>query len=151
VLKRVQTTVAKPADPLLYMSKPVEGKLVMQFGWQTHPVLKQEIKYEGIEIEADLGTGVHAAAAGKVKLITDSARFGKMLIIDNGNDIETVYGHLGEILVGQGEMVSQGQVIARVGKTGINSSTLYFEIREKGISIDPLSRIKGDFNSTGRR
>lgn len=152
VLKRVQTTIAKPADPLLYMSKPVEGKLVMPFGWQTHPVLKQEVKNEGIGIEAALGTSVHAAAPGKVKLITDSARLGKMLVIDNGNDTETVYGYLGEILVGSGETVSQGQVVARVGKTGIiNTPTLYFEIREKGIPVDPLTRIKGDFSAAERR
>lgn len=152
VLKRVQMTVAKPADPLLYMSKPVAGKVSMPFGWQTDPILKKEIKNEGIGIEAALGTGVHAAAPGKVKMITDSARLGKTLIIDNGNDVETVYGHLGEVLVAQDEMVSQGQVVARVGKTGIvNDPILYFEIREKGTPIDPLTRIKGDFNATERR
>lgn len=152
VFKRVQTTVSKPADPLLYMGKPVDGKITMPFGWQVHPVLKQEVKYEGIGIEAPLGTSVRAAAPGKVKLITESARFGKTLVIDNGNEVETLYGHLGEILVAQGEMISLGQVVARVGKTGmVNTPTLYFEIREKGNAVDPLTRIKGDFNNAERR
>lgn len=146
VLKRVQTTVSKPADPLLYMSRPVDGKITAPFGWRTHPVLKQEMMHEGIDIDAPLGTSVRAAAPGKVKLANESAQFGRTLIIEHGQEIESMYGHLGEVLVKPGDMISQGQVIARVGKTGIaNGPLLYFEVREKGKAIDPLTRIKGEF------
>lgn len=145
VLKRVQSTVSKPADPLLYMTKPAEGKLTSPFGWQTHPVLKQEMMNDGIGIEAQLGTSVRAAAPGRVKTVTESAKYGKTIILDHGQEIETSYGHLGEVLVKADESVSQGQVIARVGKSGMTSGPmLYFEVREKGKPIDPLSRIKGE-------
>lgn len=146
VLKRVQTTVSKPADPLLYMSKPVEGKIAAPFGWRTHPVLKQEMMHEGLDIEAALGTSVRASAPGKVKLVNESAQYGRTVIIEHGQEVETMYGHLGEVLVKSGDMVSQGQIIARVGKTGItNTPQLYFEVREKGNAVDPMTRIKGDF------
>ena len=146
VLKRVQTTVSRPADPLMYMSKPVDGKIVSPFGWRTHPVLKQQMLHDGIDIEAPLGASVKAAAPGKVKMVTDSAQHGRVVIIEHSQEVETLYGHLGEVLVKPNEPVSQGQVIARVGKTGITAGPLlYFEVREKGKPIDPLTRLKGTF------
>jgi len=146
VLKKVQTAVSRPADPLLYMSKPVAGKIISPFGWRVHPVSKQEMMHEGIDIEAALGTNIRATAAGKVKMVTDSAQHGKTLILEHSQDMETLYGHLSEILVSPGDMISQGQVIGKVGKTGmVSGPLLYFEIREQGKAIDPLTRLKGDF------
>lgn len=146
VLKKVQMAMSKPADPLLYMTKPVNGKIVATYGWHVHPVSKQESMYDGIDIEATLGTNVRAAAAGKVKAVTESVQYGKTLILEHSQDIESVYGHVSEILVNQGEIISQGQVVAKVGKTGmVSGPLLYFEIREKGKAIDPVPRLKGEF------
>lgn len=145
-LKRVQTTMTKPADPLLYMMRPVDGQIISKFGWQkdaAHP----NVLNEGISIETTPGTSIRAGAPGKVKLITDSMNYGKTIIIEHGKDIETLYGYLGEVLVNKDELVSQGQVIARAGKTGKDKTLFYFEIREKGNPIDPLTRIKGDFSN----
>ncbi|MEN6414489.1 MAG: M23 family metallopeptidase [Veillonellales bacterium] len=145
-LKRVQTTVSQPADPLQYMSKPVTGKITAKYGWQQHPVLKQEMMHEGIDFAVPLGTSVRASAPGQVKMITDSAQFGKVLILQHSQAVETLYGHLGEVLVQPDDMVSQGQVVAKVGKTGMTSGPLlYFEVRENGKAVDPLTRLKGDF------
>ena len=77
--------------------------------------------------------------------MTDSAQYGKVMIIEHSRDIESVYGYLGEVLVKQEEVVSQGQIIARSGKNSLTAlPLLYFEVREKGKAIDPLSRIKGE-------
>lgn len=152
MLRRVQTTVSKPADPLMYMTKPVVGKLIANYGWQTHPILKQETMNEGLIFEAPLGANVKASAQGKVVTITDSAKYGKVVIIEHSQDISTVYGHLGEILVNNGDIVSQGQVIAKVGKTGMTNVPLfYFEVRENGKPIDPLTRLKGDVTADERK
>ena len=146
VLKKVQMAVSKPADPLLYMSRPVNGKVISSFGWRVHPVSKQESMHDGIDMEAPLGANVKAVAPGTVKLITESAQYGKTLILEHSKDVDTVYGCLGEILVRQGELISQGQIIAKVGKTGmVSTPQLYFELREKGKAIDPVPRMKGDF------
>lgn len=149
VLKKVQTAVSRPADPLLYMNKPVPGKIISPFGWRVHPVSKQEMMHEGVDIEAVLGTSIRAAAAGKVKTVTDSAQYGKTLILEHSQDIDTLYGHLGEILVSPGDVISQGQVVGKVGKTGMTSGPmLYFELRQQGKAIDPMTRLKGDFPTT---
>ncbi|MDF2568980.1 MAG: Peptidase family [Sporomusa sp.] len=146
VLKQVQATISRPADPLLYMTRPVEGQVMTGFGWRTNPVIKQDTMHEGIELAAQVGTSVRAAATGKVKMVTDSVQFGKMLFIDHGQGVETIYGHLADVLVKEGDAVSQGQVVARVGKTGEATSApvLYFELRENGKAIDPVARIKGE-------
>lgn len=147
VLKRVQTTVSKPADPLLYMTRPVEGRVLSPYGWRIHPVLKQELMHEGIDFEVVPGTSVRAAAAGKVKNISDSAQLGKTVIVEHSQDVDSIYGHLGETLVKPGDLISQGQIIAKSGKTGmVSGPLLYFEVREKGIPIDPATRIKGELS-----
>jgi len=152
MFRKAQTTVSRPADPLMYMNKPVNGKVVANFGWQTHPILKQEMMHEGIDIEAPIGTSVRVSAPGKVTTVTDSAQYGKIVIVQHGQEIETVYGHLGEVLVKAEDVVSQGQVIAKVGKTGmVNASVLYFEIREGGKPIDPMTRLKGEFPAGERK
>ncbi|VBB07870.1 peptidase m23 [Lucifera butyrica] len=151
-LKRVQSAVSRPADPLLYMSKPVDGQLVGKFGWTAGSGQKQQSILEGINIAAQTGSSVHAVAPGKIKLITESDQWGRTVVIDHGQNIETIYGYLGEVLVTQGEMVSQGQVIARVGPAGTaKSPLLYFEVRENGKPIDPLTRIKGEFTLPERK
>ncbi|HWR05670.1 M23 family metallopeptidase [Sporomusa sp.] len=144
VLKQVKATVSRPADPLMYMTKPVEGQVMAGYGWQTNPGLKQDTLHEGIDIAAQAGTSVRAAAPGSVKIVTDSAQFGKVLIIDHGQGIETFYGHLADVLVKDGDAVSQGQVVGRVGKTGAAAPVLYFELRENGKAIDPLPRMKSE-------
>ena len=149
VLKKVQMAVSKPADPLLYMSRPVSGKIISPFGWRVHPVSKQEMMHEGIDIEAPLGTNIKAAAPGTVKAVADNAQYGKTLIVEHSQDVDTLYGHLGEILVKQGDIISQGQVIGKVGKTGmVSGPLLYFEVREKGKAINPETRLKGDSPTT---
>ncbi len=144
VLKQVQATVSRPADPLLYMTKPVEGQVMSGYGWQTNSELQKDILREGIDIAAPAGSSVRAAAAGRVKIVTDSTQYGKIVIIDHGQGVETFYGHVADVLVKDGDAVSQGQVVGRVGKTGAAAPVLYFELRENGKAIDPLSRIKGE-------
>ncbi|MPM78678.1 hypothetical protein SDC9_125689 [bioreactor metagenome] len=152
MFRKVQTTVSKPADPLMYMSKPVSGNIVANFGWQTHPILKQEMMHEGIDFEVPIGTNVQVSAPGKVMTITDSAKHGKVVIVEHSQDVSTVYGHLGEVLVKEGETVSQGQVLAKVGKSGMTKvPLLYFEVRENGKPVDPMTRLKGDLPNGERK
>lgn len=145
VLKRMQSTMLRPADPLLYMTKPADGKVVASFGWYTDPNTKQSTLNEGIAIEVPVGSAVKAAAAGKVKMVSESAQYGKVLTVEHSTEIDTVYGYLGEVLVKPEDVVSQGQIIARSGKSAKSSvNAVYFEVREKGKAIDPLSRIKAE-------
>lgn len=151
VFKNLAGKLTRSADPLLYLVQPVEGPMQSPFGWRVHPVLQREEMHEGIDIGAPVGTSVRAAAAGKISVVTDQARLGKMVVIEHSSDLATVYGHLGEVLVAPGDFVSQGQVIARVGKTGmVTTPHLHFEVREKHQPVDPLPRLKGAWPSAKR-
>ena len=144
VWQQVQTTLTQPADPLRYMAKPVEGQVITAFGWQNNPA-QQAVWHDGISIAAPAGTSVKAAAAGQIKAVTGSAQWGKMLTIDHGKNVETIYGQLNDIMVKEGEFVSQGQIIARIGQNGTaEQAELYFELRENGKAVEPLSRITSE-------
>ena len=92
---------------------------------------------------------VLAAADGVVELASTHSSYGYYIILDHGNGMETVYGHLLEdsFKVRPGETVVQGQPIARVGQTGYATGPhLHFEVRVNGNKVDPklyLQQYKG--------
>jgi murein DD-endopeptidase MepM/ murein hydrolase activator NlpD len=149
-LNKVRTTLSRPADPLLYMQKPIGGKIALPYGRRTDAVLKREVMQEGILFDASESDSVTAAAPGTVKIVTENTQYGKILIIEHGKNIETLYGNLREILVSQGELVSQGQIIGKVITKNKAEPTLYFEVHENGKAIDPLKRLKGDAAAEGK-
>ncbi len=121
------------------MQWPVNGKRSSGFGIRTGG------NHGGIDILAPKGTEVHAAADGIVVYSGDSLRgYGNTAVIDHGNGITTLYGHLMEICVKSGDAVRQGDLIGRVGKTG-NATTwhLHFEIRSDGRPVDPERHLMG--------
>lgn len=135
MLQRVKSVVAQPADPLSYMSMPIHGEVVTAFGQSS----------DGIEYKADVGSQIKAVSIGRVKTVTNHAKYGKLLVIEHGQSVETVYGYLDEVFVKEGDRVSQGQTIGKSGKKPVdNKPMFYFELREKSIAVDPLTRIKGD-------
>ncbi|MCE5287371.1 MAG: M23 family metallopeptidase [Pelosinus sp.] len=142
-LNKVKTTLSRPADPLFYMQKPSSGKIIVPYGWRTDAALKREVMQEGIIFAASQSENVTAAAAGTVKIVTENAQYGKILIIEHGRNIETLYGNLREVLVAEGEMISQGQIIGKVITNSKVLPTVYFEIHENGKAIDPLKRLRG--------
>ena len=96
-----------------------------------------------------LGKNVLAAADGVVELATTHSSYGYYIILDHGNGMETLYGHLMEdsFKVRPGETVRQGQPIAQVGQTGYATGPhLHFEVRVNGNKVDPklfLQQYKG--------
>lgn len=139
VFKYIQNRITKPANPLQYMTRPLEGTIVNNPSYGP-----------GWMIKTAPGENVRAAAKGKVKVITDSLQHGKMLIIEHGQGVETIYGRLNETIVMRGDAVSQGQIIARVARNDKDGAMLYFEIRENGQPIDPANNIKGSFPREGK-
>ncbi len=92
----------------------------------------------GIEIAAAEGTPIEAVADGRVVFADWLAGYGKMVIVDHGRRLYSVYGYASELAVRSGERVSAGDPIAKVGSTGAASrASLYFEVREHGIPQDP--------------
>lgn len=89
--------------------------------------------YNGIDIGVPTGTGLYAAAAGQVIIAKSSGwngGYGKYIVISHYNGTQTVYGHLSEVLVTEGQTVAQGEAIGLTGNTGKSTgSHLHFEIR----------------------
>lgn len=142
VLKRAQMVIAQPTNPYQYMTAPVEGEIVLAYRWQEDTKDKQKYWQDGIEYKVAAESKIKASSTGKVKSIAQTAEKGTMLVLAHANDIETVYGYLGEVMVKEGDRVTQGQVIASSG-TKINSDVpmLYFGMREKGISVNPKDKM----------
>jgi murein DD-endopeptidase MepM/ murein hydrolase activator NlpD len=102
--------------------------------------------HKGLDLLADVGTAVCAAKSGKIISATQNKGMGKYIIVRHRDNIITIYGHLSNILVSKGDLVRQGQVIGGVGKTGNARPAdmlphLHFEIRKKGVPVDPLEYI----------
>ncbi len=110
---------------------PVQGGTVFRpFGERKDPHYGLTFYNPGIDIACPVGTPVYAAADGVVILASTIRGYGKTIIIDHGNDLLTVYAHLGEIRVRAGESVRGGQVIALSGDSGlVERPVVHFEVR----------------------
>jgi len=112
---------------------PVNGPVVSGFG------MRWGRMHEGIDIGVGYGTPIHAAASGTVVYSGWMSGYGNFVIIDHGGGMATAYGHQSAIAVGNGQSVSQGQVIGYVGCTGhCFGPHLHFEVRINGSPVDPL-------------
>ena len=95
-----------------------------------------------IDIGADSGTDILAAAGGTVTFSGQMSGYGNYIIIDHGNGIETAYGHCSKLLAEKGENVRRGDKIALVGSTGNSTGPhLHFEIKINGEFVDPLNYV----------
>ncbi|MEA2626900.1 MAG: hypothetical protein QOD06_2945 [Candidatus Binatota bacterium] len=102
------------------------------------------IARNGIEILAPRGKTVQAVADGRVVFAGWFPGYGKLLILDHGGHLHSVYGYAEELLARKGEVVAAGGAIARVGATGIaEGPRLYFEVRLRGDPQDPLAYVPG--------
>ena len=119
---------------------PVEGQVLSQFGMQRHPRFGTMVFRRGIEIEAREGGEVRAVSDGQIAYADWYKGYGKLIILDHGNDFYTLYGNLSRLDMNRGDRVAKGQVIGLAGDTGsMKGSKLYFEIRRKGEAQDPLA------------
>lgn len=120
--------------------KPVSNYQLIssRFGWRSRD------NHKGIDIAASYGTSIYAAAAGTVTTASYGygGGYGNYIIISHGNGVQTLYGHCSSLCVSQGQKVSQGQLIARVGSTGLSTGNhLHFEVRVNGVAQDPQNYV----------
>ena len=129
-------TLAKPAPRAgSRFAWPVTGKVVAGFG----PVGKG-LHNDGINIAAPAGAQVRAAENGVVAYAGNELRgFGNLLLLKHADGWTTAYAHNKKLLVKRGDRVTQGQVIATVGRTGnVDSVQLHFEVRKGTQALDPI-------------
>ena len=118
---------------------PIYGEITSEYGWRTHPIYGDSRYHSGMDIAGDYGDPIVAAAAGIVTYSGWISGYGYAVIIDHGGGISTLYGHNEALAVGEGQTVSQGQVIAYCGSTGNSTGPhCHFEVREGGEPVDPM-------------
>lgn len=119
---------------------PDSKRITSNFGKRKSPTKGGSTYHQGIDIGAQTGTNVIAAAAGEVVISKYSYSGGNYVMIDHGSGIFTIYMHLSKRGVEVGQEVSQGQKIGEVGSTGISTGPhLHFGIRKNGNYVNPLT------------
>jgi murein DD-endopeptidase MepM/ murein hydrolase activator NlpD len=99
--------------------------------------------HPGIDIAVASGSLVRAAGGGTVHQQGEDPEYGLFVLLDHPDEYQTMYGHLSRILVQPGASVAPGQVIGLSGNTGRSTGPhLHFEVRQKGVSLDPRTMVK---------
>ncbi len=139
---KVTTVTSKTKDKYAWKS-PTKGWLSSPYGWRYHPVKKKNKFHAGLDLAAPKGTAIHCVAPGRVIYAGYRGGYGKLVIVSHENGISTRYGHCSQILVKNGQIVKEGQLIAKVGATGVATGNhLHFEVRKNGKTQNPANYIK---------
>lgn len=124
------------------MLTPVDSyRMSSGYGTRVHPITGKIKKHTGVDMAAPQGTDIHAAEGGVVTVAQWWNGYGNTVVIDHGNGVWTLYGHIrdGGIAVSSGQTVSRGQKIAEVGSTGNSTGPhLHFEVRVNGQPVNPV-------------
>ncbi|MCT4635372.1 MAG: M23 family metallopeptidase [Rickettsiales bacterium] len=125
-----------------FLRTPINAaRISSKFGMRNHPVHGYSKMHKGVDFAAPTGTPILAAGSGVVELATNLKGYGKYIRIKHNGTYSTAYGHASRFAKGikPGTKVTQGQVIAYVGSTGVTSGPhLHYEVLENGKQINPL-------------
>lgn len=117
---------------------PSSKRVTSDYGPRTSPTNGASSNHKGIDIGAAYGADIVAADGGTVLVATYSSSGGNYVIIDHGGGLCTVYMHASSLTVSAGQTVSKGQVIAKVGSTGISTGNhLHFGVTLNGVYVSP--------------
>ena len=132
-----------PSSGDVRLAWPLAGRgrnsVTSGFGPRKNPGGGGSTFHKGIDIDGVREERVLAAGGSEVVYAGRMSGFGNVVMIDHGGRLITVYGHLSRTIVGLEAAVARGQTIGYVGSTGAaTGSHLHFEVRHKGVSVDPL-------------
>jgi len=138
--KEEQVAVLAPqASGIAALRWPAKGRILSSFGQR-----EGSITNDGIDIMVPEGTPVKAAENGVVIYAGDGLKeFGNTILVRHEDNIVTVYGHNGQLLVQRGQKVRRGDEIAKSGKSG-NATTpkLHFEVRKNSTPVNPMKYLE---------
>ncbi len=125
---------------------PLPGyyRLSSLFGYRIHPITGKAHSHTGIDIPAPSGTPILAAKSGQVVTSGWHDSYGNYVVVDHGNGNSTLYAHMSARSVSEGQMVSQGQEVGKVGTTGSsNGNHLHYEVRDNYSRVNPEKKYSG--------
>jgi len=123
--------------------QPVRGEISTPFGVRRVINRQNKNPHSGIDLRAEEGTPVLASNDGSVVIVAELFFSGKSVVLDHGQGIYSMYFHLSEILVREGERIGKGDVLGQVGSTGRSTGPhLHWGFRVHGSRVDPLSLLR---------
>ena len=136
--QRVEEAFTKASSAAVRIARgflwPARGQLTSRFGW------RRWRHHDGIDIAAPYGSPIYAARPGRVVFAGWYFAYGRAVIVDHGDGLQTLYGHASQLLVRTGETVNQGELIARVGSSGrATGPHVHFEVRVNGKAVNPMN------------
>lgn len=125
-------------------SPTLSGKIISNFGYRKNPFTGYGVEYHyGIDIKGERGTPIKTTANGVVELARWNGGYGKCVIVKHENNLKTLYGHLSEISVKEGEKIECGSIVGKLGNTGRSTGPhLHYEIIKNGEKLNPIKYVK---------
>jgi murein DD-endopeptidase MepM/ murein hydrolase activator NlpD len=117
---------------------PVQGRITGSFGERTDPFSGEGAFHRGVDISSDIGTRIIAPADGVVQFADVMNGYGRTVMVDHGNGISTLYGHMSAFGVSQGQQVHRGETLGYVGQSGRSTGPhLHYEVRIFNTPVNP--------------
>ena len=117
---------------------PVMGRLLSYFGYRSDPFSGAQSFHTGVDISASMGTPVHVAGDGIVMNAEWEGDYGRLVVVDHGDGVQTYYAHLSRIDVIPGQEVRRGQVVGASGMSGrATAPHVHYEVRIGGTARNP--------------
>lgn len=151
VEQRLQRVYELKQDKISYWASvpsiwPVQGFVTSGFGHRHAPLRGGTRFHEGIDIASPVGTPIKAPADGVVTFAGYKSGLGKVIVVDHGYGISTMYGHNAQINVTEGDRIKRGMIIASIGMTGRTTGPhLHYQVMVDGVPIDPMKYIADRF------
>lgn len=121
-----------------------------KYGSRFHPTLQEEKIHTGVDLRSAIGEYVYSTASGIVEkaINIDNGGYGKYIVVQHGFGFSTLYAHLDEVLVKEGDFISKNDLIAFSGNSGRSTGPhLHYEVRFLGLHKNPLDFIYWNKNT----
>jgi len=138
-----RATLTNTPDPARFIPTGLplqsETRVTSTFGFRSNPFGGGAYEFHnGVDFAASEGTPVYTTATGTVREMGWNPIFGLMVLVDHGNGLHTLYGHLSASHVSRGRQVEQGMLIGRVGSTGRSTGPhLHYTVYRYAVAVDP--------------
>ncbi len=118
--------------------KPLSGQITSSYGYRYHPITESNDFHTGVDIAAAHGTPIQSVLPGVVVKVDESPINGNYIVVKHPDGVESIYCHCSQIIAAEGMVLRQGDVIAKVGSTGVSTGPhLHFEMKIDELYVNP--------------